>query len=57
MTDLRFPTGFLWGTATAPVQNDGSFRERGMEPMLTLHHFSDPLWFVRRGVVEQRHPR
>jgi beta-glucosidase len=126
MTDLHFPPNFLWGTATAPVQNEGSFREsswwawerrpgairngdrsgagcnwwtnaeadfdlarsmghnalrlgvewsriqpqenvvdeaalaryrqmlhglrdRGIEPMLTLHHFSDPMWFVRRG--------
>lgn len=126
MQDLSFPPGFLWGTATAPVQNEGSFREsawwaweqrpgaihngdrsgagcgwwaraeadfdlaqalghnalrlgvewsriepqegliddaalaryrqmlaglrgRGIEPMVTLHHFSDPLWFVRRG--------
>lgn len=126
MADLSFPPGFLWGTATAPVQNEGSFREstwwaweqrpgvirggdrsgvgcnwwanaeadfdlarsmghnalrlgvewsriepdegviddaalsryrqmltglrdRGIEPLLTLHHFSDPLWFVRRG--------
>lgn len=24
-------------------------RNRGIEPLLTLHHFSDPLWFVRRG--------
>lgn len=126
MTDLHFPPNFLWGAATAPVQNEGSFREsswwawerrpgairngnrsgigcnwwanaeadfdlarsmghnalrlgaewsriqpqeaavdeaalaryrqmllglraRGLEPMLTLHHFSDPMWFVRRG--------
>lgn len=126
MADLRFPPGFLWGAATAPVQNEGSYREstwwtweqrpgaishgdrsgvgcdwwanaeadfdlarrlglnamrlgvewsriepdegriddaalqryrqmlqglrdRGLEPMVTLHHFSDPLWFVRRG--------
>ena len=125
-TDPYFPPNFLWGTATAPVQNEGSFREsswwawerrsgaiangdrsgigcnwwanaeadfdlarsmghnalrlgvewsriqpqenvideaalaryrqmlhglraRGIEPMLTLHHFSDPMWFVRRG--------
>ncbi len=126
MSDLHFPPDFLWGTATAPVQNEGSFREsswwawerrpgairngdrsgvgcdwwanaeadfdlarslghnalrlgvewsriqpqenvvdeaalaryremlhglreRGIEPMVTLHHFSDPMWFVRRG--------
>ncbi len=126
MTDLHFPPNFLWGAATAPVQNEGAFpesswwawerrpgairhgdrsgigcdwwanaemdfdlarsmghnalrlgvewsriqpeekvideaalaryrqmllalRARGLEPMLTLHHFSDPMWFVRRG--------
>ena len=27
----------------------GDLREKGMEPMLTLHHFTDPLWFVRKG--------
>jgi beta-glucosidase len=123
---LAFPPGFLWGTATAPVQNEGSFenstwypwerrpgtirngdrsgigcdwwrhaeadfdlavdlgnnamrlgvewsriepqegsfdphalaryreilhglRERGIEPLVTLHHFSDPLWLEERG--------
>lgn len=24
-------------------------RERGMSPMVTLHHFTNPLWFVRKG--------
>ena len=24
-------------------------RERGMTPMITLHHFSDPLWFYEMG--------
>jgi beta-glucosidase len=24
-------------------------RERGMLPMVTLHHFTSPLWFTRRG--------
>lgn len=27
----------------------GELRERGMAPMLTLHHFTSPLWFTRRG--------
>ena len=27
----------------------GELREQGMEPMVTLHHFSSPLWFARRG--------
>ncbi|MDQ6691292.1 MAG: glycoside hydrolase family 1 protein [Candidatus Dormibacteraeota bacterium] len=26
-----------------------SLRDNGLEPMLTLHHFSNPLWFSRRG--------
>jgi beta-glucosidase len=26
-----------------------SMRERGVEPMVTLHHFSNPLWVVERG--------
>jgi beta-glucosidase len=27
----------------------GELREQGMAPMLTLHHFSSPLWFTSRG--------
>lgn len=126
MNNLIFPPGFLWGVATAPVQNEGSFsescwwhwerragairngdrsgvgcdwwrnaeadfdlarsmglnalrlgvewsriepkpghfnqdalaryrqmvqglRDRGLEPLVTLHHFSDPAWFDRLG--------
>lgn len=26
-----------------------SLRERGIEPMVTLHHFSNPLWIAERG--------
>jgi len=26
-----------------------SMRERGIEPMVTLHHFSNPLWVAERG--------
>ena len=26
-----------------------SLRERGIEPMLTLHHFSNPIWVAERG--------
>ncbi len=26
-----------------------ALRERGIEPMVTLHHFTDPLWFAERG--------
>lgn len=29
-------------------------RERGIEPMVTLHHFTNPVWFVERGGWE--HP-
>src|SRR5215469_2692320 len=24
-------------------------RERGIQPLVTLHHFTDPLWFAERG--------
>ena len=27
----------------------GDLREQGIEPMLTLHHFTSPLWFTRKG--------
>jgi len=27
----------------------GELREQGIEPMVTLHHFSSPIWFSRRG--------
>lgn len=27
----------------------GACRQRGIEPMVTLHHCSNPLWFARRG--------
>jgi len=27
----------------------GDLREQGIMPMLTLHHFTNPLWFVRKG--------
>jgi len=27
----------------------GEMRERGLLPMVTLHHFTSPLWFARRG--------
>jgi beta-glucosidase len=27
----------------------GALRERGMAPMVTLHHFTSPTWFTRRG--------
>ncbi len=26
-----------------------ALHERGIEPMVTLHHFTDPLWFTARG--------
>jgi beta-glucosidase len=28
-------------------------RERGLLPLVTLHHFSDPLWFMEKGGWEQ----
>jgi beta-glucosidase len=27
----------------------GELREQGMQPMVTLHHFTNPLWFTRKG--------
>jgi beta-glucosidase len=27
----------------------GELREQGMAPLVTLHHFTNPLWFIRRG--------
>jgi len=27
----------------------GELREQGIEPMVTLHHFTSPLWFTRKG--------
>lgn len=27
----------------------GELREQGLQPMVTLHHFTSPLWFVRKG--------
>jgi beta-glucosidase len=27
----------------------GELREQGMQPMVTLHHFTNPLWFIRKG--------
>ena len=27
----------------------GDLREQGIEPMVTLHHFTSPLWFARKG--------
>jgi beta-glucosidase len=30
-----------------------ALRERGIEPMVTLHHFTNPLWFAERGGWER----
>jgi beta-glucosidase len=27
----------------------GELREQGMQPMLTLHHFTSPIWFAKKG--------
>jgi beta-glucosidase len=27
----------------------GALRSRGLEPIVTLHHFTNPAWFLRRG--------
>ena len=29
-------------------------KKRGIEPMITLHHFTEPAWFVKRGGWERR---
>jgi beta-glucosidase len=31
-----------------------ALRERGVEPVVTLHHFTNPAWFTRRGGWERR---
>ena len=31
-----------------------ALRKRGIEPMVTLHHFTNPLWFEQRGGWTQR---
>ncbi|MEM3569320.1 MAG: family 1 glycosylhydrolase [Candidatus Jordarchaeales archaeon] len=30
-----------------------AMRERGLTPMITLHHFTDPLWFAEKGGWEK----
>jgi len=30
-----------------------SLRQRGLEPVVTLHHFTNPLWFANKGGWEQ----
>jgi beta-glucosidase len=32
----------------------GELREQGIEPMVTLHHFTSPLWFTRKGGWTER---
>jgi len=32
-----------------------ALRARNIEPMVTLHHFTNPLWFSKRGGWENRH--
>jgi beta-glucosidase len=32
----------------------GELREQGIEPMVTLHHFTSPLWFARKGGWTER---
>ena len=29
-------------------------REKGIRPLLTIHHFSNPMWFERKGAFEKR---
>ncbi|CRX38655.1 family 1 glycosylhydrolase [Estrella lausannensis] len=32
-----------------------ALKEAGIEPFVTLHHFSDPTWFLREGGFEKEH--
>jgi beta-glucosidase len=32
----------------------GELREQGIEPMVTLHHFTSPLWFAKKGGWAER---
>ncbi|MEX2053840.1 MAG: family 1 glycosylhydrolase, partial [Patescibacteria group bacterium] len=32
----------------------GALKERGIRPLVTLHHFTNPLWFFKRGGWESR---
>ena len=32
----------------------GELREQGIEPMVTLHHFTSPLWFTKKGGWTER---
>jgi len=34
-----------------------ALRQRGIEPVVTLHHFTNPLWFSRKGGWEQKSSR
>ncbi len=29
-------------------------REKGIKPLLTIHHFTNPMWFERKGAFEKR---
>ncbi|MCU0651480.1 MAG: glycoside hydrolase family 1 protein [Candidatus Omnitrophica bacterium] len=31
-----------------------ALRQRGLEPLVTLHHFTNPLWFVQKGGWQNR---
>jgi beta-glucosidase len=45
------PESGVWSRAA--VEHYGrvlrALRERGIEPVVTLHHFTNPVWFARRG--------
>ena len=39
------------GARSLPADAARRCAQRGIEPMVTLHHFTDPLWFDERGAV------
>jgi beta-glucosidase len=45
------PTPDAWDEAAAERYRAmlSGLRDRGMKPMITLHHFTEPLWFADRG--------
>lgn len=45
------PSPGVWDSAAVARYRQilTGLRERGIEPLVTLHHFADPLWFADRG--------
>lgn len=47
------PGSFDEGALARYAERVGGLRARGIEPMVTLHHFSNPLWLAERGGWEE----